>query len=416
MPSPIELVIEEAKSRGLRTERLSAQSRRHVFDKRLLMVEGKRCQVIPSRRGHPSAQYPHAEYFPLYLPRTDWPDFLIYVSLTDEARPMFRVVPRVEMSKDTGLSPESLECYRDTWELLRQVLPDSEKEFEILSWQLQAVEESAKYAGLEIEHIKTKKHQDGREWPPVIKRRILIAGKKCAIFSAARISQDPEKREYNYAHFRASQEDWPEFQLYVIKGADNSSDIFVVPRDHLITTTSASLDHPELARYKNAWNLLIQKSEALAAVPPIRWREPKVPPAPTKHAKILQETVRRAESQGLIVESADSDVTSHKGVQSFLYISKKRCQVIQSSVITVTKRRNVFEYLPLNPPASEWPEFLIFYATRPDDPSEATFYIIPRTELPRHTSRSLSSKWLKQYLEAWQLLDCPDSGLSGTRG
>src|SRR5258706_5884905 len=219
MVSPIEFVLNEAKARRLRTERLPSQSRRYDFDRRLLLVEGKRCQVIPSRRGHPSAQYPHAEYFPLYLPRTDWPDFLIYVSLTDETRPIFRVIPRVEMSKDTGLSPESLERYRDAWELLGQDLPDSEKEFEILSWQLQAVEGSCKNAGLEVEFIKTKKHQDGRRWPPVIKRRILIAGKKCSIFTAARISQDPEKQEYNYAIFKASQEEWPDFQLYVVKGA-----------------------------------------------------------------------------------------------------------------------------------------------------------------------------------------------------
>src|SRR5258708_18806888 len=105
MASPIDFVVAEALSRGLRVERLPTESKRHVFDKRLLMVEGKRCQVIPSRRGYPNAQYPHAEYFPMYLPRTDWPDFLIYVSQTDETRPVFPVVPRVEMSKDTGLSP-----------------------------------------------------------------------------------------------------------------------------------------------------------------------------------------------------------------------------------------------------------------------------------------------------------------------
>src|SRR6266404_34866 len=256
MVSPIEFVLSEAKSRGLRIERLSSQSRRYVFDKRLLLVEGKRCQVIPSRRGHPSAKYPYAEYFPLYLPRTDWPDFLIYVSLAGETRPVFRVVPRVEMSKDTGLSPESLECYRDAWELLKQDVPGSTKEFEILSWQLEAVQQSCKNAGLEVEFIKTKKHQDGRQWPPVIKRRILIAGKRCSVFTATRISQDPNKHEYNYAIFKASREEWPEFQLYVMKGAGESSDIFVVPRHHLLTTTSASVDHPELARYRNAWNLL----------------------------------------------------------------------------------------------------------------------------------------------------------------
>lgn len=307
------------------------------------------------------------------------------------------------MSKDTGRSPESLEHYRDAWELLKQDLPEAEKAFEVLSWQLQTVKQSAQNAGFEVELIKTKKHQDGRQWPSVIKRRLLIAGKKCSIFTAARISQDPEKRQYNYANFKASQEKWPEFQLYVVKGAGNFTDVFVVPRNHLITSTSASLDHPELARYKNAWNLLTKGSEALAAIPQIQWREPKSQPAPTKHALVLQEVVRKAERQGLIVEFADGDVTSHKGVQNFVYISKKRCQVIQSSVITAMKGPDVFRYLPLIAPTSEWAEFLIFYVKWTDE-RKVMFYVIPRTELPRKTSRSLSSKWLKEYHEAWHLL------------
>jgi len=314
------------------------------------------------------------------------------------------VVPRVEMSKDTGLSPESLECYRDAWELLKQDLPESEKEFEILSWQLQAVQQSCKNAGLEVEFIKTKKHQDGRRWPPVIKRRILIAGKRCSIYTASRISQDPNKHEYNYAIFKASREEWPEFQLYVMKGAGESSDIFVVPRHHLLTTTSASVDHPELARYRNAWNLLTESSEALARIPPIQWKEPKIPAAPTRHSVILQEVIRRAGRQKLIVEPPGSDVVSHKGVQSFIYISKRRCQIVHSIVIGVAKKETVFQYLPPNPPISAWPEFLIFYVLRPNQNNEPTFYIIPRKELPRHTTRSLTSKWLKEYEDGWHLL------------
>lgn len=49
MPSLIEIVVEEAKSRGLQVERISAPSRKDVLDKRLLLIEKKRCQVIPVR-------------------------------------------------------------------------------------------------------------------------------------------------------------------------------------------------------------------------------------------------------------------------------------------------------------------------------------------------------------------------------
>ena len=403
MPSLIELVIAEALSRGLRIERLASQSKRHPFDKRLLLIEGRRCQVIPSRRGHPSAEYPDAEYFPLYLPRTDWPDFLIYVSLI-ENQPVFRIVPRLEMSKDTGLAPESLEPYRDAWELLQQTFFPSSKKFEILSWQLQGVKTSAEKAGLEVEFIKTKKTEDGRRWPPVIKRRILISGKKCAVFSVARISQDPEKSSYNYAVFKASDEDWPEFQLHIVKSTGRACDVFVIPRKHIAATTSASLDHPELARYKNAWALLTVTPEFLQTIRPIQWKEPKTPPTPTKHFRVLQEAIHMAESRGLATESTHGEVTSYRGGQSFLYVSKKRCQVIQANVIPDPRRAKTYGFLSLQPPASEWAEFVIVYSAQPDAGEVAKFYIIPRKELTKPTTRSVQSTWLKQYEEAWNLL------------
>jgi hypothetical protein len=103
---------------------------------------------------------------------------------------------------------------------------------------------------------------------------VLIAGKKCAVFSATRINKNPEKLQYNYAVFKVPDEEWPDFQLYVVRCIDEPSYAFVVPRGHIDTTTSASLDHPELARYKGAWGLLTATNEMLAVIPPIRWQEP----------------------------------------------------------------------------------------------------------------------------------------------
>jgi hypothetical protein len=388
----------------LKIERVATQSNRSPVDKRLLLVDGKRCQVIPTRIGHPSPEYPHAEYFPLYLPRGDWPDFLIYVSLTG-ADPVFRVIPRIAMSKDTGWTPETLEPYREAWELLHQDVSRSpKKKFEVLSWQLQALDQSAKAAGCKVEFIKTKKHQNGRRWPPVVKRRVLVSGKKCAVFSATRISQDPEKREYNYAVFKVSDEDWAEFQLHVVKNGGDPCDVFVIPRKHITTPTSASLDHPELTRYKNAWDLLTATDESLRAMSPIEWKEPTLPLAPTKHFLVLQETVHVAESRGLAVESAEGEVTSYRGGQSFLYVGKKRCQVTQANVITDANRLNTFRSVSLQPPTSEWAEFLIVHSAQSDEHDVTKFYIIPRKALPKPTQRSVVSKWLKQYEEAWHLL------------
>jgi hypothetical protein len=275
MPIPIEIVAAEAASHGLRVERIPVRSKRDIFDKRRLLIEGKRCQVIPSQIGHPNVNYPQAEYFPLYLPRTEWPDFLIYVT-PDEICPVFHVILRAEMSKDTGRTPETLERYREAWDLLRQQPPESLKKFETVSWQLEVIRSLAQKVGLEVEFIKTKKHRNGRRWPPVIKRRVLIADKKCAVFSATRISKNPEKAQYNYAVFKVPDEEWPDFQLYVVRCVDEPSYVFVVPRGHIDTTTSASLDHSELARYKNAWDLLTATNEILAVIPQIRWQEPTI--------------------------------------------------------------------------------------------------------------------------------------------
>jgi hypothetical protein len=273
MPIPIELVVAEASVHGLRVERISVSSKRNIFDKRRLLIEGKRCQVIPSPISHPSAEYPHAEYFPLYLPRTEWPDFLIYLSL-NEIHPVFRIIPRAEMSKDTGWAPETLERYREAWNLLSQQPPESPKRFETISWQLETIRSLAQNVGLEVEFIKTKKHRGGRRWPPVIKRRVLIAGKKCAVFSATRINKNPEKIQYNYVIFKVPDEEWSDFQLYVVRCVGEPCYVFVIPRGRIEATTSASLDHSELARYKNAWGLLTATSESLAVIPPIVWQEP----------------------------------------------------------------------------------------------------------------------------------------------
>jgi hypothetical protein len=250
--------------------------------------------------------------------------------------------------------------------------------------------------------MKTKKHKDGRRWLPVIKRCILIAGKKCAIFSAARLSQDPERPQYNYARFKVPEKEWPEFQLYVVKGLDQ--DVFVIPRTHLTRMTTASLDHPELARYKNAWSLLTAPPESLAAVPPIQWKKRTMPPPPTKHSIVLQEVICKAESQGLHVDSAKGVVSSHKGVQSFLYLNKRPCQVMQANVISIPNRDKNWRYVSLNLPTSSWPEFVLFVVCSFNERAKAKYYIVPRKMLPHRTCRSLESKWLKEYEEAWHLL------------
>jgi hypothetical protein len=58
----------------------------------------------------------------------------------------------------------------------------------------------------------------------------------------------------------------------------------------------------------------------------------------------------------------------------------------------------------MNPPTSQWAEFIVFYSSGPDSQDVETYYVIPRAALTRHTSRSPESKWLKESEEAWHLL------------
>jgi hypothetical protein len=397
--SPIELAISEAVSRGLRIERLPIRSKKHTYDTRLILIEGKRCQVIPSKLGHPNDEYPDAECLSLYLPRDGWPDYLIYVLSGNETS--FWIIPRAEMSKDTGRTPESLEPYRGAWDLLQRDLAQSPKEFEVLSWQLQAVKASTQKAGFEVKFIPTKKHQNGRRWPPIIKRRILVGGRKCSIFSATRISQDPQKLQYNYAVFRVPPDEWCDFQIYILKNLDTVPEVFVLPRNHILKTTSVCLDHPELAKYKNAWSVLTCTHESASENLAIQWREPAIPDPPSKRFMILQKVVSEAASQGLAVESTEGPGTSYTGGQSFLYICERSCQVMQATRSIETNGRL---YLYLNPPTSKWAEFLIFYSVESDNSESEKFYVIPRTALPHQTARSPESKWLKEYEGAWDLL------------
>jgi hypothetical protein len=396
--SPVELAIAEARSRGLQIERLPIHSKKHSFDTRLVLIEGKRCQVMPSKLGHPNDEYPHAEYLSLYLPRDEWPDYLIYVLSGSEAT--FWVIPRAEMSKDTGRSPESLEPYRGAWELLQMDLDQRPKKFETLSWQLKAVKASAQKAGLKVDFIPTKKG-DGRRLPPTIKRRIIVGGRKCAILSATRISQDPKKPQYSYAMFRVPSDEWCEFQIYVLKSLQRVPDLFVLPRDHISKTTSVCLNHPELAKYKNAWRVLSHTDKFVGENRSIRWREPAKPKLPSKRSMILQRVVSEAVRQGLVVEKPDGPGTANTGGQSFLYVSGKPCQVMQATRPIQTNGR---PYLYLNAPSSKWADFLIFYSTESTNVEVEKFYIIPTGSLPRHTARSPESQWLKEYDGAWDLL------------
>ena len=311
-------------------KRIPADSKIRRHDPRLLLIDGRHCQVIPTRRSKNSVTYPQAEYFPLYLPRSTWADFLIYVAHKETPRRVY-IVPRGKLTKDTGWAPESLARYQDAWEWLK---PGSQaelkKEFESLSWQLKAVIKLAQGAGKPVELLRTKKSEKCRRRPEIIKRRVLISGRRCSIHTAARLSPDASKSEYDYVILKISADEWAEFHLYVIDTAGECFDVFIIPSGHLRSTTSCSLDNPKLIKYTNSWDLLTTPPELIAEMESIEWRAPKSVKAPTKHSVVLREVIREAEKRGLTVEPHGSGFAAYKGVQSWILISERRCHVTRT--------------------------------------------------------------------------------------
>src|SRR5258706_5083766 len=94
----INVVVNEAKANGLSVQRLSGYGK--VLDARLLAIEGRVCQVIRTRE-ITDVNYSNAVSVQLYLPRNEFPDFLIYVVQQDGGKPTFYLLPRGVMTKDT---------------------------------------------------------------------------------------------------------------------------------------------------------------------------------------------------------------------------------------------------------------------------------------------------------------------------
>ena len=279
------------------------------------------------------------------------------------------------------------------------------RDFETVSWQLQAVITRAQNAGQFVELLPTKKASGGRRWPPIIKRRVLIANRRCALFTATRISKDESKSEYNYVVLKASAGEWAEFNLYVAGTDASTIDVLIIPRGHLLATTSCALDNPELARYVNRWELLSANPEVLAAMHPIQWHEPKVVKQPSKQSIVLRTVICEAEKHGLAIQMPARDLTTYREPRQRLLISKRRCQVIRSNLIDNAKGIGAAYYVVSLPvPPSNWAEFLIFYVPQRDG-DQAKYYVIPRADLPYSTSLSVNSRRLSQYEGAWNLLN-----------
>jgi hypothetical protein len=214
-------------------------------------------------------RWPRALSIPIYVPRTSWPDFVIYVVPTLSHPPEYYIVPRGMLSKDTALSPSTLGKYRDAWDLLKGMGSPRKlaRRFAVLNWQLRDAMEAAKRAGLWSALIRRTR----KRWPFFCQTRLIVEGRRCTLHSLSRVSQDATRASHEYVFVRKpSEDDWAEFHLYLLRGIGGSH-VFVVPGGAIRASTTLSLKNVNLSACRNNWNLLSQHTERKNAA--IDWSE-----------------------------------------------------------------------------------------------------------------------------------------------
>ncbi len=243
-------VVAEAASRGLLVHPIFSDQGH--WDGHSVLVEDKPCQIVRTKYHISNPRSPHAVSIQLYLPRKDWPDFMIYVLRQTIGPIEYYVLPRGVLSKDTALCPSTLAKYRDAWSLLKEVSsPDLlERRFSFMNWQLRKVVAEANRAGLEVGLIpKRSSRPHGR----FCQTRVMIEDRRCTIHSLSRIN--PLTHRSSYFALRKPKGDWGEFQLYALPHSKEPV-VYVIPSASIQSNTSVPLESERLAAYKNNWGLL----------------------------------------------------------------------------------------------------------------------------------------------------------------
>jgi hypothetical protein len=251
-------VVGQAVSRGLSVQRVIFLDQ-EKWDGRSLLIEEKPCQIVRTRYALSNPSSPTGLSIRLYLPRTDWPDFMIYVmrKIAGPGPLDYYVIPRGALSKDTSLCPTTLDQYRDAWNLFKEPISPEllERRFTMLTWQLRTAINAALQAGLELNLIQRRTPRRGTEF---CRTRIIIEGRRCTLHSLSRISSHPDRSQHGYVALRKQKSGWGKFQLYVLPHSTEPV-VYVIPSGSIEADTSVSLESERLTVYKNNWGLLAQR-------------------------------------------------------------------------------------------------------------------------------------------------------------
>jgi hypothetical protein len=217
-----------------------------MVDERSLFLNGRPCQVIPATWFNNSI-YPQCTAMTLYMPRTEFADFLLYVP--HESDDVF-VIPRGLLEYDTTWSEQTLTAYRNAWQLLQETSPKLfVRRFAHLSPPLRRVISALEVRNIPYKLVRSKKGNERTQGRIYRQRRLLVNRRRCAIFTPKYI-----ERTTTYSPvviFKTANDDWTEFMLYLL-----DEDFYVVPREQLPYTTTLTLSSSRIRDCKNNWDVL----------------------------------------------------------------------------------------------------------------------------------------------------------------
>jgi hypothetical protein len=255
-------VIQAASAHGLKCEKFPADKPGLFRFRKRLLIEDRKCQIVPSRIKYVEGSWSEHMLRHLYLASTEWADFLIYVA-SEQRQPEnrqpeafeFFIAPRGDNTKSTVLcSPENwLLKYRGAWKLLTEHLPANRlaRRFEPLNWKVAFAIDRAKSLGFKAEIVK----QAAKNRPA--QNRILINGRRCQTIALARLSANVESERWNYVALHASKQAWAEFAIFLLKTAGSDHvHVFVIPRERMQRGTTTALSATWLNEYADNWGLL----------------------------------------------------------------------------------------------------------------------------------------------------------------
>jgi hypothetical protein len=249
----IDVVAQEAKARGLTCERADV---RNGLQTKCVLIGGYACQIVPLRL-YQTGKNSDLIAYSLYLPRSDWPDFIIYVFANRKETARFFIVPRGVISKETGVCAQDswLFKYENAWTLLSPGIESARlaRRFDMTPWKPRVVIRRAKALGLDVRLIRTKKLASRH-----IKDRLLINSCKCQVITAGGLTA--KNRETPIINLYAPKNSWADFLIFV--ALDTVEHVFIVPRSKITRRTTTTLTSKWLAEYADNWDAVIARDPA----------------------------------------------------------------------------------------------------------------------------------------------------------